>query len=121
MLDAGCGSGVLAIAAAQLGFGPVLALDLDPVAIEGTRDNASRNGVELDARRADVLRDELPASDLVVANIELAVVEMLLPRLHARCAITSGYLANEVPKVSGWSVRDAIELDGWAAHVLAAS
>jgi ribosomal protein L11 methyltransferase len=121
VLDAGCGSGVLAVAAARLGFAPVVAVDLDPVAVACARDNAARNGVELDARIADVLRDELPASDVVIANIELVTVEALLPRLPARRAITSGYLASEVPNASGWDVRDSLELDGWAAHVLEAS
>lgn len=121
VLDAGCGSGVLAVAAVRLGFGPVVAVDLDPAAVACTRDNADRNGVVLDSRLADVLRDELPASDVVVANIELVTVETLLPRLPARRAITSGYLANEAPTALGWDVRNAIELDGWAAHVLEAS
>ena len=50
LLDVGCGSGVLAIAAARLGFGPVLALDHDPAALEATKRNAAANGVELDAQ-----------------------------------------------------------------------
>ena len=70
---------------------------------------------------SDVLHDELPASDLVVANIELAVVEALLPRLRARRAIMSGYLAGEAPSAAGWSVVAGMELDGWAAHTLEAS
>jgi ribosomal protein L11 methyltransferase len=121
VLDAGCGSGVLAVAAVRLGFGPVIAVDLDPVAVACTRENAARNGVVLDARLADVRSDELPASDIVVANIELAAVATLLPRLSARRAITSGYLAGEVPTARGWRVRDSLELDGWAAHALEAS
>lgn len=121
VLDAGCGSGVLAVAAARLGFGPVVAVDLDPVAVACTRENAARNSVVLDVRLADVLRDELPASDVVVANIELVAVDTLLSRLSARRAITSGYLVGEVPAASGWSVRDSMELDGWAAHALEAS
>ena len=121
MLDAGCGSGVLAVAAARLGFGPVVAVDLDPDRGRVHEDNAARNGVALEVQLADVLRDELPVSDIVVANIELVVVETLLPRLPARRAITSGYLAGEAPFALGWDVRDSIELDGWAAHVLEAS
>ena len=49
--DIGCGSGVLAIVAARLGFGPVLALDYDPLAVTATSENARRNGVELEAAR----------------------------------------------------------------------
>ena len=66
----------------------------------------------------DVLCGELPAADLVVANIELAAVEALLPRVRARRAITSGYLAGEVPTAPGWTLVEERTLDGWAAHVL---
>lgn len=121
VLDAGCGSGVIAVAAARLGFPAVLAVDLDPVAVAATRENAARNGVVVETRRLDVLRDELPATDLVVANIELASVEALLPRCRARRAITSGYLSRERPAATGWTVREMLELEGWAAHVLEAS
>ena len=48
LADLGCGSGVLAIAAAKLGFGPVTAIDHEPAALEATRDNAAANGVVLD-------------------------------------------------------------------------
>jgi ribosomal protein L11 methyltransferase len=121
LLDAGCGSGVISVAAARLGFDPIVAVDLDSTAVEATRENGLRNGVRIDARRLDVLRDGLPAADLVVANIELAAVEALLARRPALSAITSGYLSHEVPAVPGWAVVDAMELDGWAAHVLVTS
>ena len=62
LLDVGCGSGVLAIAAARLGFAPVLAVDHDPAAIEATRRNAEANGVELELRLVDVLSEPLPAA-----------------------------------------------------------
>jgi ribosomal protein L11 methyltransferase len=121
VLDAGCGSGVVSVAAARLDFRPVLAIDVDPVAVEVTRENALRNQVELEARRADVLRDELADTDLLVANIELSVVREVLARRPAARAITSGYLAGESPGVAGWTVVDGLELEGWSAHVLSAS
>ena len=77
LLDAGCGSGVLAIAAAKLGFSPVLALDDDPAAIEATIRNAEANGVEIEARLADVLADPLPSAETAVANVSLEVVRAL--------------------------------------------
>ena len=92
LLDAGCGSGVVAVAAVRLGFAPVRAVDLDAVAVEVASATARLNGVPIDVSRADVLRDPLPASDVAVANIELAVVEQLLGRLGAREVVTSGYL-----------------------------
>ncbi|MBD0328703.1 MAG: 50S ribosomal protein L11 methyltransferase, partial [Thermoleophilia bacterium] len=51
LLDVGAGSGVLAIAAAKLGFDPVAAIDLDEAAVAAARENAAANGVELDVRR----------------------------------------------------------------------
>lgn len=121
VLDAGCGSGVLSVAAARLGFASVFAVDLDPVAVETTARTATANGVDVTAAVADVVADELPNADLVVANIALPVVERLLARAPAPVAVTSGYLAHESPKVSGWARAARLELDGWAADVLRAA
>lgn len=67
VLDYGCGSGILAIAAAKLGVGAIDAVDIDPQAVEVTRANARANAVELRASLPEAL---LPGSyDLVVANI----------------------------------------------------
>jgi ribosomal protein L11 methyltransferase len=118
LLDAGCGSGVVAIAAAKLGFGPVTALDLDDAAVEATSENAAANAVVLDARRADALSDELPGADVAVANIALDVVERLLPRLHGPLAVTSGYLERHEPGVHGWRHVTRRVFDGWAADLL---
>jgi ribosomal protein L11 methyltransferase len=118
VLDAGCGSGVVSIAAARLGFAPVLAVDVDEAAVEATRENAARNGVSVEVRLLDVLHDAVPPADVVVANIELAAVESLLARCTAARAITSGYLAGEEPAAPGWTLVEALELEGWAAHVL---
>jgi ribosomal protein L11 methyltransferase len=116
-LDAGCGSGVIAIAAARLGFGPVVAVDLDEVAIEAARENIARNRVDVDARVLDALGADLPPTRLVIANIDLAAVETLLSRAVADRAITSGYLAGEAPDAAGWARVATLELEGWAADV----
>jgi ribosomal protein L11 methyltransferase len=115
LLDAGCGSGVLAVAAARLGFGPVVALDHDPAAVDAAARAAELNGVTVEVARADVLSAELPRVDLVVANIELRAVETLLNRRPAAAAITSGYLAHETPRADAWERIERLELDGWAA------
>jgi ribosomal protein L11 methyltransferase len=60
MLDVGAGSGVLAIAAAKLGYGPVLALDNDRESVRAIVTNAAVNGVEIDARGFDLRREALP-------------------------------------------------------------
>lgn len=118
LLDAGCGSGVLSLAAARLGFRPIVAVDVDEAAVEAARANAARNDAELEVRRLDVLRDDLPAAGLLVANIELALVRALLRRWPGAAAITSGYLPGERPEVEGWSPDARVELEGWAADFL---
>ena len=121
VLDAGTGSGVIAVAAATLGFAPVFALDVDRDAVEAAGFTARRNGARIEVVRADVLVDELPDADLLVANIELRVVETLLARRPASRAITSGYLVSEQPQAAGWTPVTRVELDGWAADLLAFS
>lgn len=120
VLDAGCGSGVASVAAARLGFGPIVAVDIDEVAVEVARETARANRVELHAFQADVLHDELPHADVLVANIELAVVEQVLERVTHPVAVTSGYLDSETPTAPGWTRSDRVEVDGWAADTLRA-
>ena len=120
LLDAGCGSGVVSVAAARLGFAPIVAVDVDQIAVEIARETAYANGVEVNAFRADVLVDELPRADVLVANIELEMVEQLLGRVACSIAVTSGYLRSETPTERGWARIDRLELDGWAADVLRA-
>jgi ribosomal protein L11 methyltransferase len=118
LLDVGCGSGVLAIAAATLGFSPVTAIDEDPVALAAARRNASANGISLDLRRGDALRSDLPWADVVVANISWEFVAKLAPRLRARHLIVSGYLESEQPFTSGYAQVSRLKEDGWAADLL---
>ena len=118
LLDVGCGSGVLSIAAAKLGFAPVIGIDVDEAAVEATDANAQVNGVEVDARLLDGLTEELPQTDVALANVALDVVERLLPRLRSRLVVTSGYLDRDRPQVPGWEHVDRRERDGWAADLL---
>ncbi|HUZ16337.1 MAG TPA: 50S ribosomal protein L11 methyltransferase [Gaiellaceae bacterium] len=113
LVDVGCGSGVLSIAAAKLGFAPVAALDLDEVALEVTAENAAANGVEVE------IVTEPPRAELAVMNIALDVVEGILPTLPVRTAITSGYLVRDTPTAEGWVSVDRRVRDGWAADMLA--
>jgi ribosomal protein L11 methyltransferase len=117
VLDVGCGSGILSIAAARSGFAPVTALDVDPVAVDVTRANAAANGVDVDVRTLDAEVDELPPADLVVANIAPEPVAALSGRLRCTRAITSGYLATDAPVLAGLTRVERIELDGWAADL----
>jgi ribosomal protein L11 methyltransferase len=118
LLDIGTGSGVVAIAAAKLGFSPVLALDVDPAAVDAARRNAVVNDVDLDVEAADATTAPLRRVDVAVANISLAPVETILPRLDARVVVTSGYLERDEPRVTGYERRERRVLEGWAADVL---
>jgi ribosomal protein L11 methyltransferase len=119
LLDVGCGSGVLAIAAARLGFAPVTAGDVDQVAVTATAENAARNGVAVEARLLDGLLDELPPADVVVANIALDVVAALAPRLRCDRLLLSGYLARDRPRVPGVRHVSRRTSTGWAADLYA--
>lgn len=105
VLDYGCGSGILAIAAVLLGAARVEALDLDPQALDATRENAARNGVA--ARIATVL----PAAggkgpfEVLVANILAGPLVELAPTLMARIGpgapfALSGILADQAAEVA---------------------
>jgi ribosomal protein L11 methyltransferase len=115
LLDAGCGSGVLAVGAAKLGFRPVCAIDDDPFAVQTTLANAAANDVAVDTRQLDVTSGELPGTELAVANIALATVEALAGRLPARELVSSGYLERDLPRLRDWTHVERRTLDGWAA------
>ena len=119
LLDVGCGSGVLAIAAARLGCQPVLAIDSDPVAVEAASENARANRVDVEPRLADALEDRLPAVDVAVANLTLHAVVALGGRLDSRLLVASGYLEREVPAPAGYRRLEHRAADGWAADVFA--
>jgi ribosomal protein L11 methyltransferase len=88
--DLGCGSGVLAIAAAKLGFDPVLGVDADRAAIEESDRNARANYVELELRHADLRREPAPTGAVVAANLTAPLLE----------AVVRGWAAsNERPDV----------------------
>jgi len=101
-LDVGCGSGVLAIAAARLGFGPVVAVDVEEASVEAARRNAEANQVELDVRLADARNALLPESDVAAANVTLGLVQALGGRLEAGHLIASGYVIADEPRLAAF-------------------
>jgi ribosomal protein L11 methyltransferase len=114
-LDLGCGSGVLSIAALRLGFGPLRAFDIDPLAVDATGENAGRNGLALEVARADVLTDRLPPAPLWLANLELHLLEPLLRRPDLPpLVLASGLLESQTV---GGGQRAVV--DGWAAELVA--
>ena len=117
LVDLGCGSGVLAIAAARLGFQPVVAVDVEKDAVVATRANAAVNGVAVEVRQGDVLEDELPETEVAVTNITFADARSVAGRIAARTLITSGYLASEQVDPAGWERAKRLEANGWAADL----
>lgn len=123
VIDYGCGSGILAIAALKLGAAQAIGVDVDPKALEVARENAERNGVA--GRLATCLPAALPAqasADYVVANIlarplvELAPLLTALVRPHGRIAL-SGLLADQcdlvLPCYAGAFTLEVREQRGW--------
>lgn len=121
VLDYGCGSGILAIAACKLGASVVIGVDIDPQAVQSTRDNAQANRVDL----AAFLPDDLPNGEfpLVVANILSNPLKIMAPMLSARVQaggqlVLSGVLKRQAEDVaqaySKWLKLDIYdERDGW--------
>src|SRR3954453_18208935 len=81
LLDLGCGSGVLAIAAARLGWGPVTGLDHERASVEAAGANAAVNGVAVDVRRWDLRVDDVPTAPVVLANLVRPLLLVLADRL----------------------------------------
>ena len=106
VLDFGCGSGILAIAALKLGAARAIGIDNDPQAILASRDNAERNGVaaQLDLYLPDAVPEALTA-DVVVANILAGALVTLQPTITAHCRpgaplALSGILADQADEVA---------------------
>jgi ribosomal protein L11 methyltransferase len=137
VIDYGCGSGILGIAALKLGAAHVTAVDLDPQALLATRDNAIRNGVSsgidvrgVDDRGADVRGVDAPGIDgglqpayCVMANILAGPLIELAPKLTAACEPGGYLLLSGLLKTQAYAVKAAyaaafdrvqvVERDDW--------
>ena len=129
VLDLGCGSGILAIAAAKLGAGRVVAIDIDPQAIKATRANAAGNDVaDVIETREGTLEAVSERFDIVVANISGLTLERLAPLLAQALAaggrlIASGFLEDTVDGLrgafegAGLRVEQTVEEGIWRAII----
>ncbi len=125
LADLGCGSGVLAIAAAKLGFAPVTAFDNEVAAVEATKENARVNGVTLDrVGRCDLRSGPAPVAEVTVANLVrplLLEVARLMPE-QPETLIVSGLLEGEQDEVAAAFAplreRRRLRLQGWSALLL---
>jgi ribosomal protein L11 methyltransferase len=116
-LDLGCGSGVLAIAAAKLGFTPVTAIDREQAAVDACRQNVDANGVGVAVRLGDVSVDALPEAELSLANLDRGGVEAVLRRAHGRFVIAAGYRARDRIEAGEWARIERRERDGWVTEL----
>jgi ribosomal protein L11 methyltransferase len=125
LADLGCGSGVLAVAAARLGFAPVTALDNEPAALEATRANAQANEVEVAViERLDLREQAPPAAATVTANLTGALLKRMAELLvdRPKALIVSGLLEEEADEVVAafepLRERRRLTLHGWSALLL---
>lgn len=127
VLDVGCGSGVLAVAAALLGAAPVVALDVAEAAVDATARSAHLNGVAVESSTRPV-GEEGRTFDLVVANIGAAALTDLAPAIAGRIAdggalVLAGLLEAHVPAIvatyegEGLVLTEVGERSGWARPV----
>ncbi len=106
VIDYGCGSGILGIAALKLGAAHVTAVDLDPQALTATRENAVRNGVSADLETQEVPAALRPAH-CVVANILAGPLIELAPILSAACENGADLLLSGLLKTQAYAVKAA--------------
>lgn len=127
LLDAGCGSGVLAIAARRLGHDRVWAVDDDLDAVEITTANARINGVGLTIGQRRIGRDPLPATDGVVANLTASIMGPLAHALAIsppKWVILSGIRTFEADATCaefapmGFAEKARVDEDPWVAILL---
>ncbi|MEA2363089.1 MAG: ribosomal protein methyltransferase [Thermoleophilaceae bacterium] len=123
--DLGCGSGVLAIAAARLGFAPVTAVDHELAALEATSTNAAANGVRLGrVERVNLREQPPPRADTVAANLMRPLLLGVAERIDRQpgALVLSGLLdeeADEVAAAFGPLVeRRRLSSLGWSALLL---
>jgi ribosomal protein L11 methyltransferase len=127
LADWGCGSGVLALAAARLGFDPVLACDHDPASVEATLAAAATNRVDIAVSRCDLRQAPGPWAPTVTANLVrplLLDVAALMGRPPERL-VASGLEGEEAAEVAAAFARHGLreaarrDGDGWSAILLA--
>jgi ribosomal protein L11 methyltransferase len=126
LCDLGTGSGVIAIAAAKLGFEPVLAVDSELAAVKEADRNARANYVEVDVGRMDLRAAPPPQAEVVTANLSTRLLELVAQRWAEAggapgIAIASGFLADEAHAVArslaeaGLVERRRLTSGGWGA------
>lgn len=130
VFDIGCGSGILAIAAAKLGAKEVLAVDLDEVAVKVSKENVEENNVSdsVEVRHGNLMDVVKDRADVVVANIIADIIKILAKDVHNfmkkdAVFISSGIILDKVDEVkeslieNGFEIIDIKKLGEWSAIV----
>jgi ribosomal protein L11 methyltransferase len=117
VVDVGCGSGVLAIAAAKLGFDPVTGLDADEHAVESARRNAAANHVAVSITQADALDGASPPADIGIVNVTRDLVFAVARQRRWPRFVASGYLVSEPTELDGYRHVERADEAGWAADL----
>jgi ribosomal protein L11 methyltransferase len=128
-LDVGTGTGILAIAAARLGYGPLVGTDIDPEILGEAGRNARRHGVDLELVDAPEPPTRAGGYAVVAANILVPVLHQLMPRLAGEVApggrlLLAGFIEKDVERLletcgaSGMELVARIEVRGWVCLVL---
>ena len=123
VLDYGCGSGILALAAVKLGAREAIAFDLDPQALHATRENAAKNGLAARIAVAEYASDIGGGFDVVLANILSGPLIALAPGLAPKtrtggALVLAGMLARQADEVAQayrpwFDIGPAAEREGW--------
>ncbi len=115
VLDVGTGSGILAIAAARLGAQPVVAIDIDPVAVRTARENVAQNGLtgQIEVRQGDLLQGVEGRYALGVANILADVIILLQASMYAALKPGALFICSGIIKDRAQDVRSALLEGGW--------
>jgi ribosomal protein L11 methyltransferase len=117
VVDLGCGSGVLSIAAAKLGFRPVTAVDADANAVANARRNVAANDVEVSVIQGDALDKATPDAAIALANVTRELVEEVARPQRWPVLVASGYLVHESAVLPGYRHVARRAEAGWAADV----
>jgi ribosomal protein L11 methyltransferase len=128
VFDVGCGSGILGIIAAKLGAGRVLAVDLDPMCVKVTKENAVINQVDdtIQVEEGNLLHMVEEKADVIVANIIAEIIVDLVPGLKNHLNdmgifIASGIIESKLDRVkealleNGYEIVEVEVMNGWAA------
>jgi ribosomal protein L11 methyltransferase len=125
LADLGTGSGVLAIAAAKLGWAPVRGYDHEAAAIDAATANAEANSVEIELERKNLRQSLPPLAPTTVANMTAPVLrEIAAQRTILQILVLSGLLLDEVDEIAdvfaAWGLSEAVRrIDGdWAALLM---